>query len=48
MFYFSVLDQENIKSNEGGRKKTFEKKQIEPILGKGNEGDRIKKHWTNL
>ena len=44
MFNFSVLDQKNLKSNEGGRwKKTFKKKNIEPIFGKVNKGDEIKK-----
>ena len=43
MFNFSVLDQK--KSNEGGRwKKTFKKKNIEPIFGKVDEGDEIKKN----
>ena len=42
MFNLSVSDQEK-KSNEG-RKKTFEKKNIKPIFGKGNEGDEIKKN----
>ena len=30
---------------EGG-KKTFKKKNIEPIIEKVIEGDEIKKHWT--
>ena len=34
MFNFSVLDQKKTKSNEGGRKKTFKKKNIEPISEK--------------
>ena len=45
MFNFSVLDQEKIQNLMGGwRKKTFKKKNIEPIFGKDNEGDEIKKH----
>ena len=28
---------------EGGKKKYLRKKNIEPIFGKGNEGDQIKK-----
>ena len=32
-----------------GDKKTFKKKNIEPIFEKVNEGDEIKKkHWTNF
>ena len=43
VFYFSSFRSEkNTKSNEGGRKKTFTKKNIEPIFGKVNEGDEIK------
>ena len=44
MFNMSVLDHKKIQNlmREGG-KKTFEKKKIEPIFGKVNEGDRIKK-----
>ena len=45
MFNFSVLNQNNPKSNKGGRqKKTFKKKKTEPIFGKVNEGDEIKKN----
>ena len=32
---------------EGGKKNILEKN-IEPIFGKVNEGDEIKKHWTNF
>ena len=32
---------------EGG-KKTFRKKNIEPIFGKGNEGDQIKKNTGHI
>ena len=31
------------KSNERAKKKTFKKKNIEPVFGKVNEGDEIKK-----
>ena len=41
-FNFPVLDQK--KSNKRGwEKKTFEKKNMNPIFGKVNEGDEIKK-----
>ena len=30
----------------GNGKKTFRKKNIEPIFGKVNEGDEIKKNWS--
>ena len=44
LFNFSVLDQKKSQNlmREGGKRKTFEKKKIEPIFGKGNEDDQIK------
>ena len=51
MFNFTVQDQKK-KSNEGGRglggKKNLRKKNIEPIFGKVNVGDKIKKTLINL
>ena len=43
MFNFSVLDQKKIQNlmREGGKKAI--KKNIQPIFGKVNEGDEIKK-----
>ena len=47
MFYFTILDQKKLKSNEGGRKKDIsEKKHIEPIFGM--RALNKKKHRTNF
>ena len=47
MFYLSVLDEKKIhKYIERGREKTFRRKKV--IFGKVNEGDQIKKHWTDF
>ena len=45
MFYLTVLDQKKIQNlmREGGKKKHLRKKNVEPIFGKVNEGDEIKK-----
>ena len=48
MFNFFVLDQKNARMREGGKKKHLRKKNIEPIFGKVNEGDEIKKHRINF
>ena len=47
MFNFSVFDQKNSNlMREGGKKKY--KKNIEPIFGKGNEGDKIRKTFDKF
>ena len=48
MFNISVLDQKKIQNlmREGEKKHLREKKNIEHILGKVNEGDQIKKTWV--
>ena len=47
--YFPFFRSEKIQNlMRKDAKKTFEKNPIKPIFGKVNEGDEIKKHWTNF
>ena len=48
MFNYSVLDQKKSNVMREGGKKTFKKKNIEPIFGKGNERDEIKKTFDKF